>query len=245
MTPIGLGLAALGRPAYINLGHADDLGPGRSAQDLKRRTHEVLDAAYAAGVRYVDAARSYGRAEAFLASWFDRRRLPAEAVTVGSKWGYRYVGGWQVHARVHEIKDHSLAALQRQLEKSRELLGVRLDLYQIHSATLESEVLEDQAVLSELLRLREEGLVVGLTVSGPAQAATVRRALEVDVEGDNPFQCVQATWNLLEPSVGPALAEAHAAGWGGHCEGGLGQRTTGAEVRRSCVSGARGTGAPS
>jgi aryl-alcohol dehydrogenase-like predicted oxidoreductase len=25
---------------------------------------------------------------------------------------------------------------------------------------------------------------------------------------------VQATWNLLEPSVGPALAEAHDRGWG-------------------------------
>jgi aryl-alcohol dehydrogenase-like predicted oxidoreductase len=29
-----------------------------------------------------------------------------------------------------------------------------------------------------------------------------------------PFACVQATWNLLEPSAGPALAEARAAGWG-------------------------------
>ena len=29
-----------------------------------------------------------------------------------------------------------------------------------------------------------------------------------------PFACVQATWNLLEPSAGPALAEASAAGWG-------------------------------
>ncbi|MGH8934872.1 MAG: aldo/keto reductase [Acidimicrobiia bacterium] len=214
MTPIGLGLAALGRPAYLNLGHPDDLGPDRSAPHLERRTHEVLDAAYAAGVRYVDAARSYGRAEAFLASWFDRRHLSAQAVTVGSKWGYRYVGDWQVQAPMHEIKDHSLAALQRQVAKSRELLAGRLHLYQIHSATPESGVLEDRAVLSELERLREEGLVIGLTVSGPAQAATVRRALAVDVEGANPFRCVQATWNILEPSVGPALAEAHAAGWG-------------------------------
>lgn len=28
VTPIGLGLAALGRPGYINLGHADDLNEG-------------------------------------------------------------------------------------------------------------------------------------------------------------------------------------------------------------------------
>ena len=32
--------------------------------------------------------------------------------------------------------------------------------------------------------------------------------------GRSVFDCVQATWNLLEPSAGPALQEAHAAGLG-------------------------------
>ena len=63
---LGLGLAALGRPAYINLGRSRDLGRDRSVADLERRCHEMLDAAYAAGVRYFDAARSYGMAENFL-----------------------------------------------------------------------------------------------------------------------------------------------------------------------------------
>jgi aryl-alcohol dehydrogenase-like predicted oxidoreductase len=40
------------------------------------------------------------------------------------------------------------------------------------------------------------------------------RALEVEVDGANPFQTVQSTWNLLEPSAGAALAEAHQLGWG-------------------------------
>ena len=40
----------------------------------------VLDTAYEAGVRYFDAARSYGKAEAFLASWLEHRALPPEAV---------------------------------------------------------------------------------------------------------------------------------------------------------------------
>jgi aryl-alcohol dehydrogenase-like predicted oxidoreductase len=60
---IGLGLAAVGRPAYITLGRAADLGPDRSVDSMRTRSHALLDAAYAAGVRYVDAARSYGRAE--------------------------------------------------------------------------------------------------------------------------------------------------------------------------------------
>jgi aryl-alcohol dehydrogenase-like predicted oxidoreductase len=69
-------------------------------------------------------------------------------------------------------------------------------------------------VLRELSRLRSEGLVVGLTVSGPRQVETIRRALQVQIDGVDLFQSVQATWNVLEPSASPALAEAHARGWG-------------------------------
>jgi aryl-alcohol dehydrogenase-like predicted oxidoreductase len=174
----------------------------------------VLDAAWAAGVRYLDAARSYGRAEAFLASWLTARGIDPSQVTVGSKWGYTYVGDWRMDAGTHEVKDHSLAALTRQAAESRELLGDHLDLYQVHSATLDSGVLEDRAVLDELSRLGDQGIVIGLSTSGPAQADTVRRALEVTADGAAPFACVQATWNLLERSAGPALAEARAAGWG-------------------------------
>jgi aryl-alcohol dehydrogenase-like predicted oxidoreductase len=214
VTPIGFGLAAVGRPGYITLGREHDIGGDRSVEALERRSHEVLDAAYDAGVRYFDAARSYGFAERFLASWLRQRRLPPKSVTVGSKWGYTYVGDWQVKARVHEVKDHSLGALRRQIEESRALLGDYLDLYQIHSATLDSGVLDDHAVLSELTALRDSGLTIGLSVSGPRQAEVIRRSLAVRVDGVNPFQSVQATWNLLEPSAGPTLAEAHDAGWG-------------------------------
>ena len=66
---MGLGLAALGRPAYINVGHASDLAGHTDVESLERVTHAVLDAAYAGGVRYFDVARSYGKAEAFLADW--------------------------------------------------------------------------------------------------------------------------------------------------------------------------------
>jgi aryl-alcohol dehydrogenase-like predicted oxidoreductase len=214
VSPVGLGLAALGRPAYIDLGRDADLGANRGVGALERRCHQVLDAAWAAGVRYLDAARSYGRAEAFLASWLGDRGIDPDEVTVGSKWGYTYVGDWRMDAEVHEVKDHSLAALTRQLGETRALLGGQLDLYQIHSATLDSGVLEDRAVLEALAGLRDEGVLVGLSSSGPGQAATIRRALEITADGLAPFACVQATWNLLEPSAGPALAEARAAGWG-------------------------------
>jgi len=214
VTPVGLGLAALGRPAYINLGRATDLGTERSIVELEQRSHEVLDEAYAAGIRYIDTARSYGRAEQFLASWLRRGNLGPGALTIGSKWGYTYIGGWRLDATVHESKDLSRDTLRRQIVESRSVLGDHLRLFQIHSATLESGVLDDQDVLRELLQLRASGLAIGLTVSGPKQGEVIRRALGVRVDGVNPFQVVQATWNLLETSSGPALAEASARGWG-------------------------------
>ena len=211
---LGLGLAALGRPGYINLGHADDLQHDYEIAAMEARTHAVLDAAWAAGVRYFDAARSYGRAEEFLAGWLTARSIAPDTLTVGSKWGYTYTAGWQVDAAHHEVKEHSLATFERQLAESRAWLGPHLDLYQIHSATLDSGVLDDRAVLDRLARLHAEQLAVGLSLSGPRQADTLRRALEIRVDGVRVFDSVQATWNLLEPSAGAALREAHDAGLG-------------------------------
>jgi aryl-alcohol dehydrogenase-like predicted oxidoreductase len=174
----------------------------------------VLDAAWAAGVRYFDAARSYGRAERFLASWLTAREIAPEEVAVGSKWGYRYTAGWEVRAEVHEVKEHTLERLALQFRESRELLGAHLDLYQVHSATISSGVLDDEQVTGQLWRIREMGPRIGLSLTGPAQAGTLRRAMAVERDGVRLFDAVQATWNLLERSAGEALAEAHAAGMG-------------------------------
>jgi aryl-alcohol dehydrogenase-like predicted oxidoreductase len=211
---MGLGLAALGRPGYINIGHASDLGETHEVAAMEARAHTVLDAARAAGVRYFDAARSYGRGEAFLASWLASRGIKPSDVAVGSKWGYTYTAGWKVEAEAHEVKEHSLANLRRQAAESRATLGPHLDLYQIHSATLESGVLENREVLDELARLKADGWKIGLSVTGPRQSETIRRALEVEIGGQRLFNAVQATWNLLETSAGPALAEARSAGVG-------------------------------
>ena len=209
---LGLGLAALGRPGYINLGHADDLERHYDVAAMTAHAHEVLDAAWAAGLRDFDTARSYGKAEEFLASWLAARRIEPQDVTVSSKWGYAYTAGWRVDAAVHEVKKHSLDRLEQQIAESRAILGRHLDLYQIHSATLSSGVLDDERVLERLGALRGEALHIGLTVTGLDQSATVRRAIDVEVAGERLFASVQATWNVLERSAETALAEAHRAG---------------------------------
>jgi aryl-alcohol dehydrogenase-like predicted oxidoreductase len=206
MPELGLGLAALGRPAYINLGHELDVADA-SPEGMERAVHEVLHAAYDGGVRAFDAARSYGAAEAFLASWLRSRGLSRDDVFVSSKWGYAYTGGWRVDAAEHEVKELSASQLDRQWEETRELLGDHLRLYQIHSATLDSGVLEDAAIRERLAALRERGVLVGLTVTGAGQATTIERAVEV-----GGFDAVQATWNLHERSSEVALQSAHEAG---------------------------------
>lgn len=214
VTRLGLGLAALGRPGYINLGHETDLNHEYDAAAMQTHAHHVLDAAWNLGIRSFDAARSYGQAEKFLGTWLTSRHIDPAQVTVSSKWGYTYTANWQVQAEKHEVKEHSLAVLQRQIGESRALLGDYLKLYQIHSATLESGVLENQPVLDELARLRDGGLHLGLSLSGPQQAATLEKALTIRYEGELLFAAAQVTFNLLETSISAAATEAHAAGMG-------------------------------
>ncbi|MFJ4524192.1 aldo/keto reductase [Streptomyces sp. NPDC088810] len=208
---LGLGLAAVGRPGYITLDRDTDLGADRSVDALRTRTHELLDAAYAQGVRYFDVARSYGRSEEFLADWLNARPDIGDAV-VGSKWGYTYTAGWSTDAEQHEVKDHSLATYARQRAETDALLGDRLDLYQIHSVTPDSPALTDKDLHARLAEAAAEGLTIGFSTSGPAQADAIRAALAVTVDGEPLFRTVQSTYNVLEPSAGPALAEAHDAG---------------------------------
>jgi aryl-alcohol dehydrogenase-like predicted oxidoreductase len=200
---MGLGLAALGRPGYINLGHNRDIGPDKSREAMSRRAYEVLDKAYLLGLRYFDAARSYGQAEAFLATWLQKKR--PDDVFIASKWGYTYTADWQVEAHVHEHKEHSVAVLERQWAESKNLLGDYLQLYQIHSATFQSGVLDNTEVLRRLWRLREQGIHIGITVSGAEQAAIIGKAMAIGRDGQQLFSSVQATWNLLAQSVAPML----------------------------------------
>jgi aryl-alcohol dehydrogenase-like predicted oxidoreductase len=209
---LGLGLAALGRPGYVTLNHASDLGGSYDPSAMELRAHDVLSAAFEAGIRYIDAARSYGRAEDFVASWLRNREIEPGEIVVASKWGYTYTAGWSTSATRHEVKDHSLAAFKRQLAESVERLGRYLSLYQIHSVTADGKTLEDGALIDAIARLRERGIRAGLSVSGAGQDVAIRRSLEVRRDGVRVFDSVQATWNLLERGAESALKEARDAG---------------------------------
>ncbi len=208
----GLGLAALGRPDYINLGHGQDFAQSRSVEHLEQRTHTLLDAAWHAGIRYFDTARSYGLAEQFLSNWLADNESKTSGLMIGSKWGYTYAANWQKDAKVHEVKEHSLERLEKQWQESYELLGHHLDFYLVHSATMESGILENQVVLQKLATLKQQNIMVGLSVSGTEQAEILRRALALNIDGQRLFDVIQVTYNLLERSATQQLQQAHESG---------------------------------
>ncbi len=148
---IALGTAAIGRPLYINIKQQDT-----EIFDMikfKKSSIEVLEAAYQNGIRYFDTSPGYGIAEQILIEWLKDKK--DRSIEVATKWGYSYVANFDPKATLHEIKDHSLSQLLKQWETSQQLIPY-LSTYQIHSATLETGVLENKAVLEQLAYLKKE-----------------------------------------------------------------------------------------
>ncbi|WP_136480275.1 aldo/keto reductase [Cognatitamlana onchidii] len=194
-TKLGLGLAALGRPEYINI--RDNTSLDKSEKAFQQNTFSVLDEAYKLGIRYFDTAPSYGKGEAFLKAWNNSRKHPD--VVLGTKWGYTYVANWELgyHGK-HEIKEHSLKKLQEQWEASKEMLP-KLKYYQVHSATLESGILSNDAVLKQMHEIKKNtGLKIGISTSGANQKDTITIARDIKVDNEFLFDSFQVTYNIFE-----------------------------------------------
>lgn len=110
---IGLGMAALGRPGYINLNRDSIFGDTRSLDKMQTQANLVLDNLFdnAEELPWVDCARSYGLSEKFLGEYLEKNDVKPDNVYVSSKWGYTYVADWKVsleEGEPHEVKDHSV-----------------------------------------------------------------------------------------------------------------------------------------
>ncbi len=208
---IGLGLAALGRPSYINLGHCKDITQ-TSKSIMEQKTHAMLNIAWEQGVRYFDTARSYGLAEKFLSTWLEKNPVRAKQSIISSKWGYIYTANWNKHADIHEIKDHSEENLSNQWRETSALLREHLDVYLIHSATFDSGVLDDISVLEKLHKLKDQGIRIGASISGEQQSALLDYAMNITVNDAPLFNAYQATFNILETSATTQLQKAHNQG---------------------------------
>ena len=201
--PLGLGTAAIGRPQYINI--RQEATTKFSLATFKEKGIAVLKEAYDRGVRYFDTAPGYGMAEQLLLDWVIEKKDPS--IEVATKWGYTYVANFDLTAIRHEIKEHSLKKLNEQWAASKKLLPY-LSTYQIHSATFETGVLENERILNRLAELKSEyGLLMGITTTGANQVAVIKKALTVEVAGIPLFDVFQVTYNLLDQSLATIAKE--------------------------------------
>jgi len=196
-TKIGLGLAALGRPDYINIRAEHNID--KSIEGFKINALNVLDTSYKLGIRDFDVAPSYGLGEQFLLEWNTSRQH--KDVNLSTKFGYTYVANWEVgFSGKHEIKEHTLTKLNEQWEVSKALLP-NLKIYQIHSATLDSGVLQNSEVYSRLYELKKEHhLKIGITSSGTEQVKIIDEAQKITLGGEDLFDSYQVTFNIFEQS---------------------------------------------
>lgn len=194
-TKIGLGLAAIGRPEYINVRQVVD--GDKSEEHYRENAFEMFDVAYAQGIRHFDTAPSYGKGEEFLQQWY--KENPYKDLIFSTKWGYTYVADWNLgYSGAHEIKEHSLTKLLEQWSVSKFLLPA-LKVYQIHSATFESGVLDHHEVLDKLYEIKNRtGLKMGISASGERQSEIVEYAAQIKIENEPLFESFQVTYNLLE-----------------------------------------------
>ena len=134
-------------------------------------------------------------------------------MVLSSKWGYTYVADWKLgFLGPHEVKEHSLQKLKEQWQVTQGLLP-KLKVYQIHSATFESAVLQNTAVLQHLFQLKKEfGLQLGLTVSGPKQKELLTEASEICLDNAPLFDSFQVTYNLFEQAAFEVLKKLKGAG---------------------------------
>jgi len=196
---LGLGTAALGRPQYINVKQSKE-NSTQSLEDFRQKGIAVLEKAYHLGIRYFDTAPGYGLAENLLLDWLQTKNN--KNIQIATKWGYTYVANFKTNAKVHEIKEqHSLQKLNEQWQTSKAFLP-HLKVYQIHSTTLETGVLENEEILNHLHALKEEHQIsIGITTTGANQAEVIKKALDVSINGKQLFDAFQITYNVLDQNL--------------------------------------------
>jgi len=194
---IGLGTAAIGRPQYINI--RQKASTEFSLDAFRQAGIRMLDVAYEQGVRYFDTAPGYGMAEQLMMDWIKTKN--DSTIEVATKWGYTYIANFDPKATQHEVKEHSLSKLNEQWTESKSLLPL-LTTYQIHSATFETGVLDNQNVLNRLLDLKNKhNIRMGITTTGANQVEVLKKVLDVKIQEIPLFDVFQVTYNLFDQSL--------------------------------------------
>jgi aryl-alcohol dehydrogenase-like predicted oxidoreductase len=150
--------------------------------ETKEQAFDLMDAAWAAGIRWFDTADAYGggRSEEYIGAWIRARRPNGLGLTT------------KTFNPMAEGEDHGLAPsrVRRQLDSSLRRLGVdRVDLYLTHEWDPDVPIAELAGVFEELRAAGKIGAAGLSNVDG----AQLREAL-----GAGGFAVVQNSYSLLD-----------------------------------------------
>ena len=188
MIEFGLGTIGIGKP----WGFANPEVPD------ERHARELLDCAFALGVRYFDTAPSYGVSEQRLAGFLGSLTAAERAgLTIATKFGEH----WDFE-RAEPYVDHSYDALRRSLDGSIARLG-RIDYLQLHKTT--PEVLRSKA----LARAWEYAATLGITGIGASVSDLESAELAMAETGT---RILQVPYNAGQVTFGEAIDRAAAKG---------------------------------
>jgi D-threo-aldose 1-dehydrogenase len=177
--------------------------------------HAVLDAAWAAGVRYYDTAPHYGLG-------LSERRIgqalgsrPRDQFAISTKVGRLLVrnpsptgtdlpeGGFDVPDDHRRELDYSRDGILRSLEASLERLGLdRVDIVFVHDPEDHMDEAISQSIPA-LLELRDQGVVGAIGVGMNLVAPLSRFVAESDID----VVLVAGRWTLIDQSAGSLLEQ--------------------------------------
>lgn len=175
-------------------------GPELSDQEAERLLNDVLDA----GINFIDTSIDYGRSEERIGRFISHRR---SEYFLASKCGCVVGGAQGEHV-------HTAQNIRHGVENSLRLLKTdHLDLVQFHRSLTRRE-LEQDGALEEALKLKSEGKVRFLGVSGTLP--NLVEQIEMGV-----FDAFQIPYSVLQPEHEEVITKAARAGAGTIIRGGV------------------------
>jgi aryl-alcohol dehydrogenase-like predicted oxidoreductase len=175
-------------------------GPDLSDRDAERLLHEVLDS----GINFIDTSIDYGSSEERIGKFISHRR---DEYFLASKCGCVVGGAQGEHV-------HTAANIRRGVENSLRLLKTdHLDLVQFHRS-LTREEFEREGALREAIKLKQEGKVRFLGVSGILPNLVEQIELGV-------FDAFQIPYSALQREHEDVITKAARAGAGTIIRGGV------------------------
>jgi aryl-alcohol dehydrogenase-like predicted oxidoreductase len=188
----------------LGFGAMELRGGGRGPEITEEQAETILNAVLDNGINFIDTSIDYGRSEELIGKYISHRR---DEYFLASKCGCVYGGQQGEHV-------HTAENIRKGVENSLRLLKTdHLDLVQFHRS-LTKEEFEQDGALQEALKLRDEGKVRFVGVSGTLPNLVEQIDMGV-------FAAFQIPYSALQRDHEAVIAKAAETGHGTIIRGGV------------------------